>query len=345
MARIWFEFFLCAGLIGTAGYQLSRWGDVIAQRTGLGGSWIGLTLVAMVASLPELATGLTSVTLADAPNLAVGNALGSCVLNLAFLVFVDFLYRDEPVWRRMAGGHVLAAAFGVILLGFTLSGILVGHLGSASAHAALARFPVLAIGATTPIVLMLYLIAMRTVFAYERSHGEAQSQPGAAATDASGPSLHTALLRFAFAGAVVVGAGLWLPFIASELAAVMGWNRSFVGSLFLSAVTTLPEAAVTLAALRIGAVDMAIGNLLGSNLFNVTIIALEDLFYRRGPLLAEASLVHTVTAASGIVMTGLAIVGMLFRPRSRVLRTVGWVSVGLAAVYLFNTSVLFLHGD
>ncbi|MCI5067254.1 MAG: hypothetical protein MRY84_02425, partial [Acidovorax sp.] len=103
---VWLQFAACAGLIGAAGYQLSRYGDAIAQRTGLSGSWIGLTLVASVTSLPELATGITSVTIANTPNLAVGNALGSCVLNLVFLVVIDLLYRPAPVWTRAAHGHV-----------------------------------------------------------------------------------------------------------------------------------------------------------------------------------------------------------------------------------------------
>ncbi|HAU57484.1 MAG TPA: cation transporter, partial [Comamonadaceae bacterium] len=119
---------------------------------------------------------------------------------------------------------------------------------------------------------------------------------------------------------------------------------SFVGSLFVAMATTLPELAVTLSALRLGALDMAIGNLLGSNLFNVTIVAVDDLFYRPGVLLADVSLVHAVTASSAIVMTGLAVVGLFFRPRDRVLRAVGSVSVGLAMVYLLNTYVVFLHG-
>lgn len=107
---VWLQFVACAGVIGAAGFHLSRQGDAIARHTGLSGSWIGLTLVASVTSLPELATGLTSVTIAQAPNLAVGNALGSCVLNLAFLVLIDLLHRKEPVWRRANRGHVLAAS-------------------------------------------------------------------------------------------------------------------------------------------------------------------------------------------------------------------------------------------
>jgi cation:H+ antiporter len=198
-------------------------------------------------------------------------------------------------------------------------------------------------GLATPVVLVLYLVAMRTVFTYERAH--AAPAEGATATSEALPALRQAVTGFTLAAIVVAAAGTWLPFVAVDLATAMGWNRSFVGTLFVALVTSLPELAVTLSALRIGALDMAIGNLLGSNLFNVAIIAVDDLFYRPGALLADVSLVHAVSAGSAIIMTGLAMVGLFFRPRSRVLRAVGWVSLGLVAGYLLNSYVLFLHGD
>lgn len=346
---VWLQFAACAGLIGAAGYQLSRYGDAIAQRTGLSGSWIGLTLVASVTSLPELATGITSVTLANTPNLAVGNALGSCVLNLVFLVVIDLLYRPAPVWTRAAHGHVLAGAFGVVLLGFLLLGLLMGQLGAtASASTGAGTASQRSVGLLTPVILLLYLVAMRTVFAYERSHPAAPPADTVPPTNNAAPtlpSLRQAATRFAMAAAIVVGAGMWLPFVAVNLATTMGWNRSFVGSLFVALVTTLPELAVTLSALRLGALDMALGNLLGSNLFNMAIVGIDDLFYRPGDLLAHVSPVHAITAASAVVMTGLAVVGLFFRPRRRVLRAVGMVSIGMAAVYLVNTYVVFLYGN
>ena len=341
LGTIWLQFAACAALIGIAGFHLSRNADAIAQRTGLSGSWIGVALLATVTSLPELAIGITSVTVAHAPNLAVGDALGSCMANLVFLVLIDFICRQEPVWRRASQGHVLAAAFGVVMLGFTLVSLLVLQLAPAGAGGLLPATSQFGFGLLTPVLLALYLVAMRTVFAYERTH----TMPVVDVTGAALPALRQTVTRFAIAAAVVAGAGLWLPFVAVKLAAAMGWNNSFVGSLFVALVTSLPELAVTLSALRLGAIDMAIGNLLGSNLFNVGIIAVDDLFYRPGSLLADASPVHAVTAASAVIMTGLAMVGLFFRPRSRVLRAVGWVSLGLAAVYLLNTYVLYLHGD
>ncbi len=82
----------------------------------------------------------------------------------------------------------------------------------------------------------------------------------------------------------MVGAGVWLPFVGADLADAMGWQRSFVGSLFVACATSVPELVVTIAALRFGAVNMAIANLLGSNLFDILILAVDDIFYRKGPI-------------------------------------------------------------
>jgi cation:H+ antiporter len=341
ISLVWLQFALCAALIGSAGYQLTRYGDAIARRTGLSGSWIGLALLATVTSLPELATGITSVTVANAPNLAVGDALGSCVVNLVFLVLIDFFFRKEPVWHRAGQGHVLAAAFGVVMLGFTLVSLLISQVKPSGAMAVAASATQLGFDLTTPVLLALYLVAMRTVFTYERDHAALETVD----VDVALPALRKAVIRFAMAACVVAGAGIWLPFVATDLANAMGWNKSFVGSLFVALATSLPELAVTLSALRMGALDMAIGNLLGSNLFNVAIIAVDDLFYSPGALLAIVSPVHAVTAGSAITMTGLAMVGLFFKPGGRVMRAVSWISLGLVAMYLLNTYVLFLHGE
>ncbi|MEO7852798.1 MAG: sodium:calcium antiporter, partial [Rubrivivax sp.] len=87
-----------------------------------------------------------------------------------------------------------------------------------------------------------------------------------------------------------------------------------------------------------------LGNLLGSNLFNVAILAVDDLFYQRGPLLPDAQPVHAGTAVTAMVMTGLVIVGLVLRPAGRVLRLTSWVSIGLATAYLGNTVLVALAG-
>lgn len=334
MTTIWplLQFLVCAAVIGRAGYSLSVSADGIADATGLGRGWIGLALLATVTSLPELSSGIASVTWMDAPNLAVGNVLGACVLNLAFLVVIDAVHRHEPMYHAASPEHLLSTAFGIVMLGFVALSLLVSASMPTMLH----------LGLYSPLLLGLYLLALRSVHAQDLQR---RSSRDAAATPADpGPALRPLWLRFGAAAAIVVLAGSWLPSIADELARSLGWSRSFAGTVFMAVATTMPEMAVTLSALRLRALDMALGNLLGSNLFNLTILAVDDLFYTRGSLLAEASPVHAGTAVAACVMSALVIVGLVMRPQGRLLRVASWVSAALVAIYLLNATLVFLHG-
>lgn len=335
MFPTWLQFAFCAALIGLAGARLLRYGDVIAEKTGVSRTWIGMVLLATVTSLPELATGISAVTVANAPNIALGDALGSCVFNLFIIVILDFLYRKESLYSRASQGHILAAGFGIILIGLVGFSLLLGEKT--------AQFSIGHVGIYTPVILLLYTIAMRTVFRYEQQQMATYVKKEAARHPDI--TLKQAASRYALAALIVVGAGIWLPFIGTEMAHVMGWNNSFVGTLFIAFATSVPELAVTLAALRIGALDMAIGNLLGSNLFDVLVIAVDDLFFLKGPILSHVSQHHAISALSAVMMTGVAIIGLLYRPTARVFKTVGWVSLFLCSIYLLNTYVLYLYGE
>ena len=335
LVSIWLQFAACVALIGLAGSELCRSGDVIAEKTGLSGSWIGLVLLASVTSLPELVIGAASVTIAGAPDIAIGDAFGSCVFNLTMLVVLDFLQRGESVYRRARLGHVVSAGFGVVLIGFAgMSLLMHGRgIGLAIGH----------VGSYTPVILVLYALAMRAVFTYEREHREEFAEEMAERYPRL--TLRGAALRYALGAVVFVGAGTWLPFVAGRLAEIMGWRTSFVGTLFVAGATSLPELVVTVSAMRIGALDMAIANLLGSNLFDMAIVAIDDLLYVNGPILSRVSPIHAVSAMSAVVMTGIVIVGLLYRPRMRIFRAVGWVSLGLFVMYLLNSYVLYIHGE
>lgn len=331
-AGVWLGFCLCAALVGLAGPALSRNGDVIATRLNLSGGWVGLILVASITSLPELSTGISAVSLADAPDTAIGDIFGSCLFNLAILIVLDFMLRQESVYRRVRQGHILSAAFGIMLIGF--AGLNLALHGEGLA------FSILGIGGYTPIIFLLYGLGARAIFIYEQADHALRPPPAQTA----GVSLAEALRAYAGAAALVVAAGSALPFVAVELARTMGWQQTFVGTLFVAAVTSLPELVVSAVAARIGAVDLAMANILGSNMFNMLVLGIDDLFYRRGPILDHVSPIHVVSALSCMVMSGLLIAGLLYRPQSRLFRTVGWISFGLFAMYLLNAYVLFLHG-
>jgi cation:H+ antiporter len=331
---VWLQLVACLVVIGFAGVRLSRYGDIIAEKSGLSRGWVGLILLATVTSLPELVTGLSSVTVAEVPDIAVGDIMGSCVFNLLIIVLLDFLYRKESVYTRARQGNVLSAGYGIALIGFAGFNLLlyrddtipsIGH-----------------VGLYTPVILLLYLLAMRSLYRYEQEKLSEYVEDRVELHPEM--SLKQAVRGYVLAAVAVVAAGIWLPFIAKDLAAVMAWEQSFVGTLFVAAVTSAPEVVVTVAALRMGAVDLAIGNLFGSNLFNIAILAIDDLFYRQGPLLADVSLTHATSAFSAMMMSGLAVVGLVLRPVSRVFRTVSWISLLLLVIYLLNLWFLYLHG-
>lgn len=328
----WLKFAICVTLIAVAGPALTRNGDIIARVTGLSRSWIGLVLIATATSLPELFTGMSAVTVADAPNIAVGDALGSCVFNLTMLVLLDELSRGDPMYRRIDQGHILTAGFGVILIGAAGAFLLLSQNGLG--------FQVLHVSGYTPLIVVIYLVAMRAAFVYER-----RASAAARMSEPKGEvSLRTAVLRYLAAAAVVALAGTWLPFIGQEIAETMGWRTTFVGTLLIAAATSVPELVVTVSALRLGAVDMAIGSLLGSNLFDILILAIDDIAYTKGPLLGAASPAHAITAFAAAIMSGIFIVAMLFKPETRVRGTIGWVSLALLLVYLFSSYAVFLLG-
>jgi cation:H+ antiporter len=335
LISVWVQFFLCIILIGWGGVKLSRYGDVIAEKTGMGGTWIGLILMASVTSLPELVTGVSAVTIVNTPDIAVGDVLGSCVFNLLIIVVLDFLYRKQSVYTLASQGHVLSAGFGILLIGFTGFNILLAASGT---------MPALGhVGIYSPIMILLYAVAMRTVFRYEREHISATAE--GAAERYPGLMLKQAGIKYASAAGIVVTAALWLPFVGKSIAQLMGLHQSFVGTLFVAFATSVPEIAVTIGALRIGAVDMAIGNVLGSNLFDILILAIDDILYAHGPILSFVSPSHAVTAFSAMMMTGVAIIGLLYRPKTRVFKTVGWASLFLFSLYLLNTYVIYLYAE
>lgn len=328
----WLKLALCAVVIGVAGQALTRHSDTIARLTGLSRSWIGLVLLATATSLPELFTGFSAVVFADAPNIAVGDALGSCVFNLVMLVLLDELSRDEPLYRRIDQGHILTAGFGIVLIGAVGEIILLTRgMNVRFWHVSL----------YTPLLMLVYLVAIRAAFVYER-HAKPPPPPMDEETERD---LRGAVLRYFGAAAIVVAVGSWLPFVGQEIATVMGWKTTFVGTLLIAAATSMPELAVTIGALRLGAVDMAIGNLLGSNLFNIVVLAIDDLAYRRGALLSSASPAHAISAFAAVIMSGIFIVAMLYKPETRIRGLVGWVSICLLAVYIFSAYAVYLQAN
>jgi cation:H+ antiporter len=146
---------------------------------------------------------------------------------------------------------------------------------------------------------------------------------------------------YALNALVVIAAAVFLPEIGLGIAEKTGLGQTFVGNIFIALSTSLPEVVVSIAAVRMGAVDLAIGNLLGSNIYNIgLILALDDIFFVKGPILSYVSGSHTISAISAILMTSIAIIGLTYRSEKKRL-FLAWDSIGIITVYFINLMLLY----
>lgn len=323
-----FLFAISAAAIGAAGWMLVAAADVIADRSRLGRAFVGMILVATVTSLPELATGVSAVTLAGSPDIAVGAVVGSCVFNLLLFAFADLASRDVAFYGRLSSSHNLTAAFGIVLLGLLALSLLAPET---------ARLGLGHVGLYSVLLAAFYLGGARLLYAVDVNLApDVEAAPVEAKM-----SMRAAIARCIAAAIVVIGAGALLAVSSEHLARELELSQSFVGVLLVAAATSLPELVTVWAAVRLNSFDLAAGNLLGSNLFNMVLLVFYDLVYFKGPLLASASDTLAAPAVVAIVMTAVIIAALNYVRRTRPGPVDIWAGASLITLYLFNAWLLF----
>jgi cation:H+ antiporter len=314
-------FIVCAALITLSGTQLSKQGNRLAELTGLSKAWIGLILMATVTSLPELVTGISSVVVVNAPDLAVGNVVGSCTFNLLILSLLDLMLK-KPITSLVKTSHIVAGSFSIILLACVGVAILLA-----------AETPsILWFSPFSLLLLIIYVAAMREIFLYEKTSEVSNSGQNISGTRSEN-DLKRVLSIYSIHALIVTLAALFLPYFGEKIADQTGLSESFFGTVFLAITTSLPELVVSVSALRMGALDMAAGNLLGSNVFNIAILSLLDLFYTEGPLYSKISGTHALSLLASIVMTAVVAIGLVTRPEKKTWR-LGMDTSIIAVIYV-----------
>jgi cation:H+ antiporter len=124
--------------------------------------------------------------------------------------------------------------------------------------------------------------------------------------------LQLAIRRYVLFALLIVAAAIALPYFADHLADQTGMNKSFIGTLLVAATTSLPELVVSIAAVRMGSVDIAAGNLLGRNIFNMLILAFDDLVYKKGSLFMNVNPDHALSGLVALLMTSVAGISILY---------------------------------
>lgn len=323
---VWIEFAVCLAIIVTAGSRLAKYGDIIAEKTGLGRVWIGVVLLAAVTSLPELANGISAVTFVGKPDLALGDLFGSNLINLVIIAIIDLVHRQgRPVLHYLGTGIVLSTVLSLGLIAAAATSLFLSQ--NLLTVAIFGR-----VGLYSVVLFVMYLAAQYMIFRFQQRKSEGERVSGVTPV-VSVESARQVIIFFVVAALATVGAGIWLASIGSRISQQTGLSAGFVGTLFLAFCTSAPEIVVSIAAVRLGAMEMAVGNMVGSNLFNMGfIIFVVDLFYAPGLVFQGVDTVHIVTALFAILMSCVVIIGAIFRPR---LWLRGWVGTDTFLLVLF----------
>ena len=334
MFLVWLKFLVCAAIVVISGTKLSKYGDAIAEKTSLTGAWVGLLLLATITSMPEMVTGVSSVAVVHIPDLAVGTVFGSNLFNLLIIALLDIQYRSAPLLSMASKLHIISAGLCMLIIAIAGLGI---FLSNEVDYLNIGWYSVFSL-----LLLASYFVSLRLISRYEQAEIFDSVVTEAESNRYADISLRRTCLSFVVAALLIVGAGIWMAMIGDEIADVTGWEASFVGSMFLAIISSLPELTVCTAALRIGAIDMAIADIFGSNMFNTgIIIAVSDLFYWESDLMSSSSVSLAIAAGVTVAMTGVIIGGLLCRSRRKVFRLMSWEVPALVALYVLGVYILF----
>ncbi len=322
---MWLAFFGNAALIVLAGTQLTRNAERISTGLGLSSAWAGALLLPLATSLPEVVTcGRAAVI--DAPDLAGGNIYGSILFNLALIALIDLAQGRGPLTARRKKILILTGILSVTAITFSILGILLAL-----------PFRVGWIGFDTVAIVIIYLVGSGLIMGIDKnisSYTLAGGEESVSRTAKARKEMVRGMLIFAGAGAVIIFAGVHLTDAADRIALETGLNRTLVGSLLIALSTSLPELVTTMTAVRMGHVEMAIGNVFGANFFNILLLFVTDVFYRKGPLLSNLAGQNVIVAVIAIFLTLVAVISLVYPFRRQ------WLHMGLPSFVILGGYVL-----
>jgi cation:H+ antiporter len=308
-------FAVLAGFIIMVGKKLSLYGDAIGDLMGIEKSWIGIVMLAAVTSLPEMVTSI-SATLMGNPQMAVANIFGSNLFNIFVVFIVDiFVLKSTSFSSKISSNNFMAGFWAIILTLVFLLGFLFPTEG------------IMNISLFSLIILGVYFIAMKSIYIYEHQKNDEFSEKLEEEIkefheiEEGGITLPQAKKGFAVNAFFVVVLGTGLSFIGDKIASTpffgIELGESFVGLILIALATSLPELTVSIEAIKLKSYDMAAGNLLGSNIFNIMIIFITDLFLRDQNIYRSLGGFHKLTAIFSMLILLVFMMGIMFKNKKR----------------------------
>ncbi|MBL0421512.1 sodium:calcium antiporter [Ramlibacter sp. AW1] len=322
-----------AAAVWLSAVQLTRAVEAIAARTGMGQEIAGVLLLGGVTSLPELAVAVTATT-RGSPALTINDLLGSAAINVLLLVFADALIRGRALTSVQGSPKVLLiGVLGVIVMAIVVAPTVTGDT------------LLWGMGRWSWVSLVVFAGAIWFM-------GNSQAPRGWSPLDHGQPlrktqredegsrdgRLRSRVMRAIASGAGVLVSGFVLASTGEAVAEGTGLGTSFFGVVVLAFATSLPEASTVFTAVRMKRYEMAMSDVLGTNIFNVTIIALVDALHDGEPVLLETGRFASFSALLALVLTGLFLIGLIERRD----RTVGRLGVDSILALIAYTGGLFV---
>lgn len=325
--------FIAAGLvIAVAGVRMSVIADKLADRTGFGEALVGAVLLGASTSLSGTVASVTAA-IGDYPSLAVSNAVGGIAAQTVFLAIADLMYRRSNLEHAAASETILVQGAALIVL------LTMPALAMVTPPVA-----VFSIHPVTPLLVVLYLFGLRLSDAARnapmwrprrtadtRDDTPDPPEPGDRSTAGLGLVFTFLLFSVGVAGWVIANA-------AVTLAEWSGLSESLVGALFMAVTTSLPELVTTLAAVRRGALQLAVGGIIGGNTFDVLFLVVSDIAYRPGSLYHAVGERELFLILWALLMTGILLLGLIRRERYGI-ASIGFESAALIGVFATGVAI------
>jgi cation:H+ antiporter len=325
---------ICTIIIGFAGTRLAGIAVKLAERTGMGQIIAGALFVGMSTSLPGSVLSVTTAWQGHT-DLSIGNALGGIAAQTTFLAIADIVYRKGNL------EHAAASATGLAQTTLLVSMLSIPILAYAGPE-----WMIFHIHPASILLFVIYGFGLRLLSEIRDEPMWRPKKTDLTEEDAkeddqdihpeSSARLWLEFLAYALlttiAGHVIGQAGL-------AVVEITGISQTAVGTFLTAISTSFPEFVSAIAAVRIGAVNLAVGDIIGGNAFDVLFLAASDFAYRDGSIYAAFSDQHLYTIALVILMSGVLLLGMLNRER-RGIGNIGWESV--AMLVLYGGSVFYL---
>lgn len=330
-------FALAVVIVIVFGVMMTRAAARLAEHTGMGEAVMGALFVGASTSLPEIATSVTA-SWAGHADLAISNAIGSVAGQTAFLALADMAHRKANL------EHAAASAENLMLAAFVLMMLSIPLLGMA--------LPQAAIGGIHPVSLLMvaaYIQGMRMVSQAHKlpmwlpRHTRETRREVTDGQQWDKAGLTALWLRFLLAAAMTAIAGWLLARTAIPIVRHTGLSETLVGGVLTGLAGSMPELITALAAVRMGALTLAVGDVLGGNAFDALIVAFTDWSYPGGSVFAAASRDQVFLIALALLLTAILLMGMLHREKHGI-ANIGLESFLVLILYVGGFSALFLLG-